>query len=58
MYKIVVGGKIHKDGIELLKSVENFDVNVLKDASQETLENNISDADAVLLRLQPFNNYY
>ena len=57
MYKIVVGGKIHKDGIELLKSVENFDVNVLKDASQETLENNISDADAVLLRLQPFNNF-
>ncbi|MAT22839.1 MAG: 3-phosphoglycerate dehydrogenase [Rhodobiaceae bacterium] len=54
MYKIIVGGKIHQKGIDLLEKVENFEVLVLPDASQETLENNISDADAILLRLQSF----
>lgn len=54
MYKIIVGGQIHNSGIELLKSIDNFNVNVLSDASQETLENNIQDADAILLRLQSF----
>ena len=55
MYKVIIGGKIHNDGIKLLQSVENFDVTVLPDASTETLEDNLSDADAILLRLQPFN---
>tara|TARA_Y100000590_G_scaffold459578_1_gene617021 strand:+ start:9606 stop:10565 length:960 start_codon:yes stop_codon:yes gene_type:complete len=55
MYKIIVGGQIHNSGIELLKSIDNFDVNVLPDASQETLENNIKQADAILLRLQSFS---
>ena len=47
MYKIIVGGKIHQKGIDLLEKVKNFEVLVLPDASQETLENNISDADAI-----------
>ena len=55
MYKIIVGGQIHNSGIELLKSINNFNVNILSDASQETLENNIQDADAILLRLQSFS---
>tara|TARA_Y100001980_G_C14517460_1_gene292778 strand:- start:293 stop:1252 length:960 start_codon:yes stop_codon:yes gene_type:complete len=55
MYKIVVGGKIHQSGIDLLEKVKSFEVIVLPDASQETLEKNISDADAVLLRLQSFS---
>ena len=54
MYKIIVGGKIHQSGINLLEKVDNFEVIILPDASQETLENNISDADGVLLRLQSF----
>ena len=54
MYKIIVGGKIHQSGINLLEKVNNFEVIILPDASQETLENNISDADGVLLRLQSF----
>ena len=54
MYKIIVGGKIHQSGIDLLETAKNFEVTVLPDASQETLENNISDADGVLLRLQSF----
>ncbi len=55
MYKIIVGGKIHQSGINLLEKVNNFEVIVLPDASQETLEKSISDADAVLLRLQSFS---
>ena len=54
MYKIIVGGKIHQSGIDLLEKAKNFEVTILPDASQETLENNISDADGVLLRLQSF----
>ena len=42
MYKIIVGGKIHQSGIDLLETAKNFEVTVLPDASQETLENNIN----------------
>ena len=35
MYKIIVGGKIHQKGIDLLEKVQNFEVLVLPDASQE-----------------------
>ena len=55
MYNIIVGGQIHHSGIELLRSIDNFNVSVLSDASQETLNKNIHDADAILLRLQSFS---
>ena len=55
MYNIIVGGQIHPSGIELLRSIDNFNVSVLSDASQETLNKNIHDADAILLRLQSFS---
>ncbi len=55
MYKIIVAGKIHSHGINLLKQVNNFDVFVLPDATQETLEQNLEEADAILLRLQSFD---
>ena len=55
MYKIIVAGKIHSHGINLLKEVDNFDVFVLPDATQGTLEQNLSEADAILLRLQSFD---
>jgi D-3-phosphoglycerate dehydrogenase len=55
MYKVIVAGKIHTHGIDLLKEVNNFDVFVLPDATQETLEQNLEEADAILLRLQSFD---
>jgi D-3-phosphoglycerate dehydrogenase len=55
MFNIIVGGQIHHSGIELLKSIDNFNVNVLPDASQQTLDKNIQNADAILLRLQSFS---
>ena len=45
MYKIIVGGKIHQSGINLLEKVNNFEVIILPDARRMTqrLSNSIAD---------------
>jgi len=52
MHKIIVGGRVHAGGIDLLKARDDFDVEVLADSTAETLAARMAEAEAVLARMQ------
>lgn len=53
MLRVLVAGTIDREGLSLLKSREDIEYTVLEQPDSTAIENNICEADALILRLTP-----
>ncbi|HBV3339681.1 hydroxyacid dehydrogenase (plasmid) [Klebsiella pneumoniae] len=53
MANILVAGKIHQAGIDILRNAEGFNVQLVSEVSVESYSPYLPDADALLIRTQP-----
>ena len=52
-YRVLVAGKIHQAGLDLLKSRKDISVDVVEAVTTEAYRPHLAEADAVLIRTQP-----
>ncbi len=57
MRHVLVGGKIHSSGIDLLRAAPGISIEYIEEASTDSLIPMIHTADAVLLRTQPLSGH-